>query len=278
MQPVQPALYARGAAENPPNRFERIALEPDPDWYDPDERPLATQFFKDHSDSIINYNDSPDVGFDASVNPYRGCEHGCVYCYARANWRGTTPRPCSSPSPHSTPSCEKSWSRARRRPPVGCRPLKRCPKRAFPLACWSRPSSRASPTTKYPRSSPPRSRPGRSSLVTSYCVCLTPLRPCSSNGWRGISRRCPPLMSRGSSASVNGPISIPVQSGPFEWPGTHPRRPPLERLVADRMPETEGHESRVYDENVAPGPVNRSRAGHRGSQSEARTRVRGSDS
>src|SRR5438874_12301938 len=83
MQPVQPALHARGAADNPPNRFERIALEPDPDWYDPDERPPATQFFKDHSDSVINYNDSPDVGFETSVNPYRGCEHGCVYCYAR---------------------------------------------------------------------------------------------------------------------------------------------------------------------------------------------------
>jgi DNA repair photolyase len=42
-----------------------------------------TQLFPDHSKSIIAYNDSPDVGFDASVNPYRGCEHGCVYCYAR---------------------------------------------------------------------------------------------------------------------------------------------------------------------------------------------------
>src|SRR5205807_1548981 len=42
-----------------------------------------TQFFADSSKSIIAYNDSPDVGFDASVNPYRGCEHGCVYCYAR---------------------------------------------------------------------------------------------------------------------------------------------------------------------------------------------------
>jgi DNA repair photolyase len=44
---------------------------------------LQTQFFADSSKSIIAYNDSPDVGFDASVNPYRGCEHGCVYCYAR---------------------------------------------------------------------------------------------------------------------------------------------------------------------------------------------------
>src|SRR6266540_5106801 len=83
MQPVHSALRARGAAENPPNRFEKIALERDPDWSDPDEPAPPTQFFKDHSDSIINYNDSPDVGFEASVNPYRGCEHGCIYCYAR---------------------------------------------------------------------------------------------------------------------------------------------------------------------------------------------------
>src|SRR6266568_442247 len=83
MQPNAPAFRARGAAENPPNRFEKISLERDPDWNDPDEPAPQTQFFKDHSDSIINYNDSPDVGFSASVNPYRGCEHGCIYCYAR---------------------------------------------------------------------------------------------------------------------------------------------------------------------------------------------------
>src|SRR5438093_5157217 len=77
------SIRSRGAAENPPNRFEKIVLQPDPDWYDPDEPAPPTQFFRDRSNTIINYNDSPDVGFEASVNPYRGCEHGCIYCYAR---------------------------------------------------------------------------------------------------------------------------------------------------------------------------------------------------
>jgi DNA repair photolyase len=73
----------RGAADNPPNRFEKIHLEPDADW-NPDEDILPrTQFFKDHSKTVIARNDSPDVGFQASLNPYRGCEHGCSYCYAR---------------------------------------------------------------------------------------------------------------------------------------------------------------------------------------------------
>ena len=73
----------RGTAGNPPNRFESIHLEPDADW-NPDEDYLPrTQFFKDLSKAVIAHNDSPDVGFSASLNPYRGCEHGCIYCYAR---------------------------------------------------------------------------------------------------------------------------------------------------------------------------------------------------
>ena len=60
-----------------------LPLEPDGDW-DPAQDPSpSTRFFKDATSTIINYNDSPDVGFNASVNPYRGCEHGCIYCYAR---------------------------------------------------------------------------------------------------------------------------------------------------------------------------------------------------
>jgi DNA repair photolyase len=74
---------ARGAGSNPPNRFESISLERDEDW-DPEQDPLPrTVFLRDRSSKIITSNDSPDVGFEHSINPYRGCEHGCVYCYAR---------------------------------------------------------------------------------------------------------------------------------------------------------------------------------------------------
>ncbi len=72
----------RGAPINLPNRFEKIQLERDEEWTDDDPAP-ATQFLKDTSRTIIAYNNSPDIGFDASINPYRGCEHGCIYCYAR---------------------------------------------------------------------------------------------------------------------------------------------------------------------------------------------------
>jgi DNA repair photolyase len=73
----------RGALENPANRFEKIIFEPDPDWNPDDDILPKTQFFKDHSQTVIARNESPDVGFKASLNPYRGCEHGCIYCYAR---------------------------------------------------------------------------------------------------------------------------------------------------------------------------------------------------
>lgn len=83
MSASQP-IRGRGAAENPANRFERIAYERDAEWDEPDDPAPKTHFYRDASVSIITHNDSPDLGFAASINPYRGCEHGCIYCYARA--------------------------------------------------------------------------------------------------------------------------------------------------------------------------------------------------
>lgn len=76
-------IHGRGAVSNPANRFERIEYVPDLDEFDPDEPPPRTQLFKDATKQILARNNSPDVGFNVSINPYRGCEHGCVYCFAR---------------------------------------------------------------------------------------------------------------------------------------------------------------------------------------------------
>jgi DNA repair photolyase len=70
----------RGAHDNPANRFERIHYEPDSDAPAEEQPAPATHFFRDLSRSILTSNDSPDVGFEYSINPYRGCEHGCIYC------------------------------------------------------------------------------------------------------------------------------------------------------------------------------------------------------
>lgn len=78
-----PAIPGRGTSSNPKNRFEKLELSLDAAEFDPDDPRPETQYFKDTSRSFITYNTSPDIGYNASVNPYRGCSHGCVYCYAR---------------------------------------------------------------------------------------------------------------------------------------------------------------------------------------------------
>lgn len=79
------AFKGRGALSNPAGRFEKTGIESiDDGWY-MDEQPesVETTIEPDHAKGVITQNDSPDIGFDYSINPYRGCEHGCVYCYAR---------------------------------------------------------------------------------------------------------------------------------------------------------------------------------------------------
>jgi DNA repair photolyase len=77
-----PVIKGRRTPWNPPNRFEKLHLERDL-WIDPDDPPPETVFLAGHTRSILVRNDSPDVGFDVGINPYRGCEHACSYCYAR---------------------------------------------------------------------------------------------------------------------------------------------------------------------------------------------------
>ncbi|KTD09385.1 PA0069 family radical SAM protein [Legionella jamestowniensis] len=76
----------RGSLSNPEGRFESKVYEPFEDGWALEEEelpPLETFLFPEASKSVITRNDSPDLGFEQSINPYRGCEHGCIYCYAR---------------------------------------------------------------------------------------------------------------------------------------------------------------------------------------------------
>ena len=83
--PPRGRVVARGAADNPANRFERLRtvadtdLEPPPDD-DAEPVPVPTLYMRDPTRTLLAHNDSPDLGFDTSLNPYRGCSHGCSYC------------------------------------------------------------------------------------------------------------------------------------------------------------------------------------------------------
>jgi len=86
MDSTDDPLYLRGARSHLQGRFESTAREPFDDGWTPEERDaqaLQTTVTIERARSIISRNDSPDVGFSQSINPYRGCEHGCIYCYAR---------------------------------------------------------------------------------------------------------------------------------------------------------------------------------------------------
>ena len=88
MELLQPTIRGRGANANPANAWSPLHVEPDGDELDrslgDDLRPAPrTVYYRDSARTIIAHNDSPDVGFEYSINPYRGCSHGCIYCYAR---------------------------------------------------------------------------------------------------------------------------------------------------------------------------------------------------
>ena len=90
------ARRGRGAVSNRSGRFERYSYRAfDDGWgrQDEDVPPLRTRVLADTSRTVIARNKSPDIGFDQSINPYRGCEHGCFYCYARPShaWLGLSP-------------------------------------------------------------------------------------------------------------------------------------------------------------------------------------------
>ncbi|HEY0963263.1 MAG TPA: PA0069 family radical SAM protein, partial [Pseudomonadales bacterium] len=86
-----PPVRGRGALDNPAGRFEDKTHETDAETFDALleaeaaelDRQVPTQVFRDSSRTIVTSNDSPDVGIDFTANPYRGCEHGCIYCFAR---------------------------------------------------------------------------------------------------------------------------------------------------------------------------------------------------
>ena len=83
-------VHGRGAqSASVPQRFGLNAREADGDWLDAREEidgpgpRLRTTVIEEHARTIVSFNQSPDIPFDRSINAYRGCEHGCVYCFAR---------------------------------------------------------------------------------------------------------------------------------------------------------------------------------------------------
>ena len=134
--PVMPNLArrGRGATVNPGVRFDRLQGEAfDDGWGTLEEAfaelpPLPTTLIRDASRSVISWNTSPDIGFDRAVNPYRGCEHGCIYCYARPShaYLGYSPGLDFETKLVFKPDVAEQLERELRKPGYVARPLALC--------------------------------------------------------------------------------------------------------------------------------------------------------
>ena len=117
----------RGATLSPDNRYARERREPVDDgwWQDEEIAPLHSTVTEEDCRRIITYNESPDLDFDRSVNPYRGCEHGCVYCFARPThaWMDLSPGLDFETRLFSKPAAPRLLRRELARPSYRCAPL-----------------------------------------------------------------------------------------------------------------------------------------------------------
>jgi len=125
----KPLLFkGRGTASNAVGRFEQLGRETcDDGWGSLDEEPppLRTEVSLDSTRSIISYNTSPDIPYDRSINAYRGCEHGCVYCYARPShaWLGLSPGLDFESRLFAKPDAAQLLARELAKPGYRCAPI-----------------------------------------------------------------------------------------------------------------------------------------------------------
>ncbi len=121
-----PAHKGRGAPGNPPGRFETLThTREDDSWYAQETPAPRTTLEVDRARSVITRNDSPDVPFDRSLNPYRGCEHGCIYCYARPShaYLGLSPGLDFETRLFHKPDAPRLLEQALRAPGYRCAPI-----------------------------------------------------------------------------------------------------------------------------------------------------------